>query len=91
MKYALVAVLLLTACSTSPTKEPMGPAMEPPKEAKEKKSWHCHAISARNEARAHGEGHGADCEGTTEACAREKALEACSRYHKDCEIAFCSD
>jgi hypothetical protein len=69
----------------------MGPSAEPAKEPQEVKSWMCHAISAQNEARAHGEGHSASCEGTTEACAREKALESCSHYHKDCEIAFCTD
>jgi hypothetical protein len=91
MKYALAVVLLLSACATSAPQSPMGPSAEPAKEPKEKKSWMCHAISAQNEARAHGEGHSATCEGATEACAREKALEACSRYHKDCEVAFCSD
>jgi hypothetical protein len=91
MKVLLILPLtiVLCACTSAPV-SPMGP---PPGEAiqvEQVKSWFCHAISKGHETRAHGEGHGASCEGTEE-CARRKALADCGRYHNDCEVVFCTD
>lgn len=88
----LGSLVLLAACTTAPV-DPMGPPAPQTEKVEsksgEKQNWMCHAIASDGEVRAHGEGHNGTCLGT-EDCAKEEALKECKRYHKECEITFCT-